>query len=157
MKRPAESEASFQSRILELAALTGWNHFHVYDSRKSNPGWPDLALWRGPWRGRAPRFVLAELKRETGRLSAAQESTIAQLRAAGVEVYVWRPSDWAEVERVLAKSDARAELERLRAAAPERFDVTLYEEPVRRSRGGGGRFLASIGDDFDPTKQRWEP
>jgi hypothetical protein len=44
------------------------------------------------------------LKRETGELSKSQVPVIELLRQCpGVEVYVWRPSDFDEVARVLRR------------------------------------------------------
>jgi len=45
--------------------------------------------------------VIAELKSETGKLSSVQRDWIAALELAKAEVYVWRPSDWPQVEAVL--------------------------------------------------------
>jgi hypothetical protein len=90
------SEAQWQQRILDLAAFRRWRVFHPYDSRRSSPGWPDLALVRDG------RLVMAELKSETGRLTTAQRSWLADLSAVpGLEVFVWRPSDWPRVLEVL--------------------------------------------------------
>lgn len=92
----AMSERDWQQRVLDLAALRGWRTFHAYDSRRSAPGWPDLALVR---RG---RLVLAELKAEAGRVSCEQRQWLDDLGAcAGVEVHLWRPSDWPAVQQVL--------------------------------------------------------
>jgi hypothetical protein len=60
-------------------------------------GYPDLTLWRDD------RLIFAELKRENGRLSPAQEAVLADLRKTNAEVYVWRPSDWADIAQALAK------------------------------------------------------
>jgi hypothetical protein len=91
------SEPAFQRQVLELAHLHRWVSYHPYDSRRSEAGWPDLALCR------PPRLVLAELKSATGRVSKAQRRWLDLLAACpGVEVYCWRPADWAEVIRVLA-------------------------------------------------------
>lgn len=89
------SERSFQAAVVELATLLGWRCYHVLDSRRCEAGWPDLALWR------PPRFLLAELKTERGRLRPAQERTLAELRACGLEVQIWRPSNWPEIEKTL--------------------------------------------------------
>ena len=90
------SERDFQAQVVQLAKLTGWRVYHTYDSRRSNPGFPDLVLVR------APRVILAELKRERGRVTAAQREWGETLRACpGVEYYLWRPSDWDEIEQVL--------------------------------------------------------
>lgn len=91
-----QSEAAFQSAVVEFATLCGWEHYHPYDSRKSRAGYPDLTLWRD-----AGEFILAELKRQGGRTTLAQEAIHESLRRAGQRVYVWRPSDWPEIETVL--------------------------------------------------------
>lgn len=88
------SEAAFQAQVIEYAKGRGWQVYHPYDSRKSQAGYPDLTLWR-------ERLVFAELKAETGETTAAQEKCIEELRAAGQEVYLWRPSDMAAIVEVL--------------------------------------------------------
>jgi hypothetical protein len=90
------SERDRQQRVLDLAALRGWRAFHPHDSRRSTAGWPDVAAVR---RG---RLVLAELKAEAGRVSAEQRAWLVDLSACpGVEVHLWRPSDWPAVQQVL--------------------------------------------------------
>ena len=92
----ALSERDFQAQLIQLAELTGWRTYHTYDSRRSNPGFPDLVLVR------APRVIFAELKRERGRVTDAQRAWAEELaECAGVEYYLWRPSDWDEVEMIL--------------------------------------------------------
>jgi VRR-NUC domain len=91
-----ESEKGFQGWIVDLARLRGWRVFHVLNSKGSEPGWPDLALTR------PPRFIAAEVKSATGRLTAAQRDMLAVLAACGVETYVWRPADRPDIERTLA-------------------------------------------------------
>jgi VRR-NUC domain len=92
-KRPkdTELEKDFQERVCQLAVLLGWRIYSIPDSRRATvAGWPDLTMWH-PKRG---AFLMAELKRETGRLSEAQKVVIDELRACGVNVHVWRPSDF---------------------------------------------------------------
>lgn len=54
-------------------------------------------------------LVFAELKTEKGRFSHAQLNWLGRLEeVAGwptdaVDVFTWRPSMWAEIERVLAR------------------------------------------------------
>jgi hypothetical protein len=92
------SEKDWQAQVIELALLNGWWPYHPFDSRRSEPGYPDLTLIR------PPRLVFAELKTERGRLSIPQRHIIDLLRECpGIEVYVWRPSDWDEVARTLAR------------------------------------------------------
>lgn len=93
---PPETEAHFQRAVLRLAKLYGWWSYHTFDSRLSTHGWPDLALCR------SPRLILAELKSERGRVSDAQRAWLDALGScSGVEVYLWRPSDWVAIESVL--------------------------------------------------------
>jgi hypothetical protein len=104
--RLASSEAGFQAVVCELAGLTGWEWYHPPVNRPGGKrgavqrvtgGWPDLALWR------PPEFVLAELKTEKGRFRPDQLRVLDALRACGLEVYVWRPSDWPEIEARLTR------------------------------------------------------
>ena len=91
-----EPESVFMAKVRRLAQLCGWLDFHTGDSRGTRPGEPDLRLYR------PPRVVMAELKSQHGRLTIAQAQTIAVLeRCPGIEVYVFRPSDWQEIVRVL--------------------------------------------------------
>lgn len=39
-------ERDFQAAVMELARLLGWRVYHTWDSRKSEPGFPDLVLVR---------------------------------------------------------------------------------------------------------------
>ena len=94
-RHPAVSEKAFQATVVETAKLLGWRIFHVHDARRSEPGFPDLVLVRN-------RVVFGELKTQRGRLSAEQAAWIRDLREAGALVHVWRPSDWPEIEQVLA-------------------------------------------------------
>lgn len=90
------SEAAWQSRVVDYAALRGWLTYHTKDSRRSAPGFPDLVMVR------AGVLLLAELKTETGRPTADQRRWLAALSAVpGVTVRLWRPSHWPDVEAVL--------------------------------------------------------
>ena len=103
----AVSEADWQRTITDYLTLRGWLWWHPLPARtatgwhtatQGTPGWPDLTAVRDG------RLVLIELKsKRWGKLSPAQERWIAALRQVpGIEVYVWRPSDWTEAERILA-------------------------------------------------------
>lgn len=93
---PPQTEKQWQATVVEYAKLRGWRTYHTWISLRSAPGFPDLVLVR------RPRVVFAELKSERGALSEKQEAWLEDLRASGQNVFVWRPSDWPEVERVLA-------------------------------------------------------
>lgn len=86
------SEKSWQRTVTDTADAFGWWWYHPYESRRSEEGWPDLTFLR------PPEFFVAELKTEKGRLSKAQTRVIDMLVASGVEVHVWRPSDFLAVE-----------------------------------------------------------
>jgi len=100
------SEAAFQRSVEDFAALMGWVfRYHVYDARRSNPGFPDLVLVR------PPRVIFAELKDAKGRVRKAKvgqppqqaEWLEALLQCPGVETYLWRPSDWNQIVEVLKR------------------------------------------------------
>lgn len=82
-KLPRRSEKAFQAVVVELARALGWLCYHPYDSRRSQPGWPDLAMVRGD------RFLVAELKSRIGQLTVEQQRWLSALRTAGVEVHVF--------------------------------------------------------------------
>ena len=97
----ADTEKEFQSRVVALAQGLGWRVYHAYDSRRSEPGFPDLVMVR-------ERVIFAELKTDRGRLSQAQSEWLERLTGAGGEVYVWRPADWDAVLAVLTGAFAGA-------------------------------------------------
>lgn len=95
MTRPAISERAWQAQVLELATLYRWTWYHTHDSRRSNPGFPDLVLVRD-------RVLFAELKTDRGRLTNDQLGWISRLEEAGAEAFVWRPKDLDDVRTELA-------------------------------------------------------
>jgi len=99
-----ELEKDFSRRVQELATLYGWRVYQVPDSRRASmAGWPDLTMYRVS----DQRMVLAELKREKGRLSPAQVVILDELKdlapRLALEVHVWRPSDWDEIVSTLTR------------------------------------------------------
>ena len=88
------TEKEWAAQVVQLAQTLGFKRYHTYRSTRSAPGWPDEALVRD-------RLILLELKAEKGRLSDAQKDWIRALLAAGVEVYVARPSDLEDLAQVL--------------------------------------------------------
>lgn len=89
------TEKAFQAQVVQYARLHGWLVFHDFDSRRSEPGLPDLLMVRGS------RLVFAELKVGKNKLSEAQEKWVAALEYVTDNVYVWRPEDWPSIELVL--------------------------------------------------------
>lgn len=103
----AISEKAFQAQVVQLAKLNRWNVYHTFNSQRSEPGFPDLVLVRDGC------LIFAELKRQHAKPSPAQRDWIQALSlvagtvgASGVigavRVFLWMPSDWHTIERVLA-------------------------------------------------------
>jgi hypothetical protein len=89
------SEADWQKRITDYCDHLRLRWHHEVDSRRSKSGFPDLVIV-----GR--RVLFAELKRENdSKVTPEQADWLRDLRDAGVEVHVWRPSDWPYVARRL--------------------------------------------------------
>ena len=90
------SEKKFQADLVRYAQGRGWFVFATWDSRHSPAGEPDLRMVRGD------RFVCAELKSETGQLSAIQAHVRRVLEdCAAVEYFCWRPKDWPKIYEAL--------------------------------------------------------
>ena len=94
------TEREWQQQVVALARTLGYLVFHTHDSRRSQPGFPDLCCV-----GR--KVVYLELKRQDGKLTDHQEKWLAALRRAGAEAYVLRPSDLDLVGRILTERRAR--------------------------------------------------
>lgn len=94
---PDCTEAAFQRAVVSLADSRGWLVYHTHDSRRSNPGFPDLVLCR------PPRAILAELKTSKGRLRPEQVVWRDLLRLVpGLEYRLWRPAMWGEILEALS-------------------------------------------------------
>ena len=102
-RKRQESEASFMAAIIELATLLNWKVYHTHDSRRSEAGYPDLTLVRdGRKDASRARLLFVELKSERGRVRREQKEWMSILELVpNVEVYVWRPSMWQAIEKIL--------------------------------------------------------
>ena len=90
------TEKQLQSDIIRLAKAAGWKTYHTHDSRRSEFGFPDLTMVR------RDRLVFAELKRELGKPTPEQGAWLYELAGVkNVAVYIWRPQDMKEIERVV--------------------------------------------------------
>lgn len=91
------SEAAFQTQVLRLATLCGWDlAYHTHNSQHSQAGFPDLTLVR------ADALVFLELKSERGRITLDQAKWLAALRdVKRIEAALVRPSDYEKVELLL--------------------------------------------------------
>ena len=104
--RPAAiREDEWQDTVVQAAQLLGWRVAHFRTARTKDgwrtpvaadgKGFPDLVLV-----GHG-RLIVAELKSNTGRVTAEQQAWLDALTAAGIETHVWRPRDWHHVLETL--------------------------------------------------------
>jgi hypothetical protein len=102
----AVPEAAFTQHVLQEAKRLGWRTAHFRPAQNARGDWrtpvagdgkgfPDLVLLKGD------RVVIAELKAVGKYPEPAQRAWLDAWRAAGVEVHVWRPTDWALIDQVL--------------------------------------------------------
>jgi hypothetical protein len=89
------TEAELLSTVRDACRWSGVMCYHVFDSRRSEPGYPDLTLVG------LSGVVFRELKSSTGRLTPAQRTWLDRLNAAGADAAVWRPDSWPD--RVLTE------------------------------------------------------
>ena len=89
------TEAQFQRQVIELAELYGWLVYHTHDSRRSQPGFPDLVLVRD-------RVLYRELKTDTGKIRPDQRTWLIRLSEAGADAEIWRPSEWDGIAQELS-------------------------------------------------------
>lgn len=101
----AITEVEFTSQVLQLAHLCHWRSLHLRPARTARGwrtavqgmgvGFPDLLLLRGEI------LMVAELKVGRRKPTPEQTAWLAAFMAAGVPAFVWRETDWTEIERVL--------------------------------------------------------
>lgn len=106
------TEAEFTKQVIELAQLHHWRiaHFRTVKVQRRNgqvyyetpvqadgAGFPDLLMVHAGKR----LVVAAELKVEKRRPSPGQTAWLKAFQAAGVPSFLWRPSDWDTIEKVL--------------------------------------------------------
>ena len=102
-------EKDFRGDVDELAGILGYGFMHVDPLRTAGgiwktpthgtlgKGWPDTVYIHG----KTGRTIFAEFKKELGKTSPDQDRVLAFLRGAGLEAYVWRPSDWDTIVGIL--------------------------------------------------------
>jgi hypothetical protein len=94
-----QTEKAFMQAVLDLARLLGWTCYHTHDSRRSDPGFPDICCIK------PHRLIFWECKTERGQLSRRQTWWFEQLcTIPGVTAGVIRPSDWDAIEATLRGS-----------------------------------------------------
>ena len=90
------SEREFQAQVIAAAEAMGWLCYHTHDSRRSQPGFPDLIMVRGY------RMVALELKVGRNKPTVDQVRWLAALREVWrVDALVARPDDWDSLMELL--------------------------------------------------------
>ena len=92
------TERQLQDAVLKLARLRGFLCYHTHDSRRSQPGFPDLVMVRG---GLA---LAVELKVRGRKPTDAQLEWLHALNEVrGITSYLWTDRDWLDgtIEEVL--------------------------------------------------------
>ena len=92
------TEREFQATVIEMARAFGWRVYHTHDSRRSDPGFPDLTM------ARKGRILFMELKAEKGKPTEAQLDWLLALRSSfsvNVHVALYRPSDMPRIVELL--------------------------------------------------------
>jgi hypothetical protein len=93
-------ESVFLGKVRAIAKRYGWLAYHTHDSRRSEEGFPDLVLVR------SDGILFVELKTNAGKVTRQQAVWLDMLSHTGrpVEVYTWRPKNWALIEERLTRS-----------------------------------------------------
>jgi hypothetical protein len=91
------TEKQLQEAVIEAAGYLGYRHFHAFDMRRSDVGFPDLLLLRE----RDGRCYAIECKSSTGRPTSAQLDWIAAFAACGIPAMIVRPIDLDTVLEML--------------------------------------------------------
>ncbi len=89
-------ERDIQDMMEQAAGYLGWRCFHDNDSRRNNPGFPDLVCVR------KGKMLALELKTEKGKLRPQQAEWIDELgKVPGVIARIVRPADIDDVIAIL--------------------------------------------------------
>jgi len=94
---PPIKEKDFRQQVVDLAKLLGFMAYFSWTSIHSPRGFPDLVLAHPEKK----RVIYVELKSEKGKISLAQDEWLKTLADCGQEVYVWKPSSWEEIVKIL--------------------------------------------------------
>lgn len=81
-----QSEKQWMANVTQVARLYGFVVYHTHDSRRSEPGFPDLIMIKGRY------MIVVELKTDTGKVTHAQQAWLdAFAGVREVRACVWRP------------------------------------------------------------------
>jgi len=132
---PGCSERRFRRCVEHYAHEHGWHclwqEYAPQNMSSIVSGLPDLCLFRES--GNEAHLLFAELKREKGgKLSKGQQLWLDRLaKVPGVEVYLWRPSDWARIKEILARSPQRDGIASGATEQPIPAEVRRETRPAR--------------------------
>lgn len=118
------TEATYQEAIIQIARLYGWRVAHFRPAMTKDgwrtavaadgKGYPDLTMVK------PGRLIFAEIKSEKGKLSEDQANWIDAFKLVpGIEVYLWRPSQFEEVVALLRKPAITEDSKRFTCQAKE--------------------------------------
>lgn len=93
------TEKQFQAQVVKIAQLNKWLVYHTYDSRRSEPGFPDLVMV-----GKGA-VIFAELKVGINTLTSVQIEWGDALLQAGANWFVWYPEQMQEITEILQSGD----------------------------------------------------
>ena len=91
------TEKDLREWIIDLCWLFRWKFYFTWTSIHSPAGFPDLVLVHPEKK----RIIFAELKRENGKLTEAQQEWLEALMRCHREVYIWHPGDIENIARLL--------------------------------------------------------
>jgi hypothetical protein len=94
-----------QECVTDLCRALNLEIYHPYDSRKSDPGYPDCTIVDMD----LGRIIYAELKTQKNRATKDQVrwldalALVADARTTQIDVFLWRPSHWLDgtIEKIL--------------------------------------------------------
>lgn len=94
------AEDTILGQIRQASELIGYLTFHVHDSRRCPPGFPDL------WILGFGKLIVLELKAGRNTTTKDQDRWLAELRAAGVDARVYHVAEWRGRKLVDELNDA---------------------------------------------------
>jgi hypothetical protein len=106
----AATENEFANWVKQIADVYGWDGIHIRWSQGvlesvhtlRRHGWSEaygLPDWLF-WHEQREQSFWAELKSWSGRVSREQKRQIPSMRRGGLTVFIWKPQDEEEIERV---------------------------------------------------------
>lgn len=126
----ARVEDTTLGEIRQVAEAIGYLTFHVYDSRRCPPGFPDL------WILGFGKLLVLELKAGRNTTTPSQDRWLTGLRAAGVDARVYHVSEWKGRGLATELIEAKARWKR-QGATRNQPDINLDAIRLRLGRYNG--------------------